>query len=130
MSDVELALVLRLSRTNEHTRQLSYNLFCGDDLLAAFEGDSPVGFVAFKHYKRKPISKISHIAVHPDKRRRGIFTQLIERVQFDSPHRAIELDCDQSNTGALAAYEALGFVPIGSGTWKNGRKFYTLRKTW
>ena len=56
------------------------------------------------------------IAVHPEHRRRGLASQLIDEVLTHARHRGayrVLLEVRRSNTGAQALYRAHGFQPIG-----------------
>ncbi len=59
---------------------------------------------------------VTNIAVHPDRRRRGIARTLLGRVIDDARQRAIRLvvlEVRPSNAEALALYESFGFRVVG-----------------
>jgi ribosomal-protein-alanine N-acetyltransferase len=82
--------------------------------LGAFEGEQLVGYVVNSRYV--DAWHIMNVAVDPDFQRRGIATQLLERV-FEltdgDDRRGYTLEVRVSNTDAIRLYEKLGFGSRG-----------------
>ena len=77
-------------------------------VLVAVDERGVLGFVNYKHLKRKPQTTIYDIAVHRNARRQGVARALVQRVLSDSPHGCIRLKCIASNP-ACSFYTRLGF---------------------
>ena len=78
--------------------------------LGAFEGDELVGYIINSRYV--DAWHVMNVAVHPDYRRRGIATRLLERLfelTKDDGRRGYTLEVRVSNAGAIDLYERLGF---------------------
>lgn len=63
-----------------------------------------------------PEGEITNVATHPDFRRRGLASELLERLKKEASERGIEsifLEVRRSNTAARALYEKQGFEVIG-----------------
>ncbi len=84
--------------------------------LGAFEGDELVGYIVNSRYV--DAWHVMNVAVDPDRRRRGIATQLLEHL-FDltqgDERRGYTLEVRISNDPAIRLYERLGFEPRGVG---------------
>jgi ribosomal-protein-alanine N-acetyltransferase len=82
--------------------------------LGAFEGDELVGYIVNSRYV--DAWHVMNVAVDPDRRRRGIATQLLEHLfeltQGDE-RRGYTLEVRISNDAAIGLYERLGFEPRG-----------------
>jgi ribosomal-protein-alanine N-acetyltransferase len=82
--------------------------------LGAFEGDELVGYIVNSRYV--DAWHVMNVAVDPDRRRRGIATQLLEHL-FDltqgDERRGYTLEVRISNDPAIRLYERLGFEPRG-----------------
>jgi len=82
--------------------------------LGAFEGDELVGYIVNSRYV--DAWHVMNVAVDPDRRRRGIATQLLvhlfELTQGDE-RRGYTLEVRISNDAAIRLYERLGFEPRG-----------------
>jgi [ribosomal protein S18]-alanine N-acetyltransferase len=82
--------------------------------LGAFEGLQLVGYVVNSRYV--DAWHVMNVAVDPDFQRRGIATQLLERV-FEltdgDDRRGYTLEVRVSNTDAIRLYEKLGFGSRG-----------------
>lgn len=56
---------------------------------------------------------IELVAVHPDYRRRGVATALLQRLAKDCPADKLFTSTNESNTIAQKTYEACGFIRSG-----------------
>jgi [ribosomal protein S18]-alanine N-acetyltransferase len=82
--------------------------------LGAFEGDELVGYVINSRYV--DAWHVMNVAVHPEHQRRGIASQLFERlfeVTRDDERRGYTLEVRVSNDEAIKLYEKLGFEARG-----------------
>jgi len=82
--------------------------------LGAFEGERLVGYIVNSRYV--DAWHVMNVAVDPERQRRGIATQLLEKLfelTVDDERRGYTLEVRVSNTDAIALYEKLGFEPRG-----------------
>ena len=82
--------------------------------LGAFEGEELVGYVINSRYV--DAWHVMNVAVDPDRRRRGIATQLLEHLfelTLGDERRGYTLEVRISNDAAIRLYERLGFEPRG-----------------
>jgi ribosomal-protein-alanine N-acetyltransferase len=82
--------------------------------LGAFEGDQLVGYVINSRYV--DAWHVMNVAVHPDYRRRGLATRLLEalfEMTKNDGRRGYTLEVRVSNAGAIELYERLGFERRG-----------------
>jgi ribosomal-protein-alanine N-acetyltransferase len=82
--------------------------------LGAFEGDRLIGYVVNSRYV--DAWHVMNVAVDPDSQRRGVATQLLERVfelTADDDGRGYTLEVRVSNVDAIRLYEKLGFERQG-----------------
>ena len=82
--------------------------------LGAFEGDRLLGYIINSRYV--DAWHVMNVAVDPDYQRRGIATQLLEKLfelSRDDERRGYTLEVRVSNADAIALYEKLGFEPRG-----------------
>jgi [ribosomal protein S18]-alanine N-acetyltransferase len=82
--------------------------------LGAFEGDELVAYIVNSRYV--DAWHVMNVAVDPDRRRRGIATQLLEHLfdlTRDDERRGYTLEVRISNDPAIRLYERLGFEPRG-----------------
>ena len=82
--------------------------------LGAFEGERLMGYTINSRYV--DAWHVMNVAVHPDYQRRGVATQLLERLfelTADDERRGYTLEVRVSNEGAIELYERLGFEPRG-----------------
>ena len=82
--------------------------------LGAFEGDELVGYIVNSRYV--DAWHVMNVAVDPDRRRRGIATQLLEHLfelTLGDERRGYTLEVRISNDAAIRLYERLGFEPRG-----------------
>jgi ribosomal-protein-alanine N-acetyltransferase len=89
--------------------------------LGAFEGEQLVGYVINSRYV--DAWHVMNVAVDPHYQRRGIATQLLERLfelTVDDERRGYTLEVRVSNTDAIRLYEKLGFERRGT-----RRAYYT-----
>jgi [ribosomal protein S18]-alanine N-acetyltransferase len=81
--------------------------------LAAFEGDSLVGYLICSRYT--DVWHLMNIAVEPSLRRRGYATALLEEMIDRAGHDAsYTLEVRTSNAGAITLYERFGFRSAGT----------------
>jgi ribosomal-protein-alanine N-acetyltransferase len=83
--------------------------------LGAFEGGQLVGYVINSRYV--DAWHVMNVAVDPDFQRRGIATQLLERLfelTVDDERRGYTLEVRISNADAIRLYEKLGFERRGT----------------
>ena len=82
--------------------------------LGAFEGVDLIGYVINSRYV--DAWHVMNVAVDPDCQRRGVATQLLERLfelTRDDERRGYTLEVRVSNEAAIRLYEQLGFEPRG-----------------
>jgi ribosomal-protein-alanine N-acetyltransferase len=82
--------------------------------LGAFEGDELVGYIVNSRYV--DAWHVMNVAVDPDRRRRGIATQLLEHLfelTLGDERRGYTLEVRITNDAAIRLYERLGFEPRG-----------------
>jgi len=82
--------------------------------LGAFEGQDLVGYVVNSRYV--DAWHVMNVAVDPGHQRRGVATQLLERLfelTRDDERRGYTLEVRISNVGAIKLYERMGFVTRG-----------------
>jgi ribosomal-protein-alanine N-acetyltransferase len=83
--------------------------------LGAFEGEQLVGYVINSRYV--DAWHVMNVAVDPEFQRRGIATQLLERLfelTADDERRGYTLEVRVSNADAIRLYEKLGFERRGT----------------
>ena len=80
--------------------------------LAAEDDDGLIGYLVCARYE--DVWHLMNVAIHPDRRRRGIARELIERL-FDEtgPESRITLEVRVSNAPAIEMYERFGFRHAG-----------------
>jgi ribosomal-protein-alanine N-acetyltransferase len=82
--------------------------------LGAFEGEHLVGYIINSRYV--DAWHVMNVAVHPDYRRRGIASRMLEELFERTKHdgrRGYTLEVRVSNAGAIDLYERLGFERRG-----------------
>ena len=81
--------------------------------LAALHGGQMVGFLICSRYDT--VWHIMNVAVDPDRRRRGIASQLLTDLlrRIDGEGARFTLEVRESNTGAIELYERFGFRAAG-----------------
>jgi ribosomal-protein-alanine N-acetyltransferase len=80
--------------------------------LAATVGDEIVGYLVCSRYA--DVLHLMNVAVDPERRRRGIAAQMIERMLREAGReQRYTLEVRVSNHGAIAMYERLGFKRAG-----------------
>jgi [ribosomal protein S18]-alanine N-acetyltransferase len=82
--------------------------------LGAFEGVDLVGYIINSRYV--DAWHVMNVAVDPGHQRRGVATQLLERLfelTRDDERRGYTLEVRVSNAGAIMLYEGLGFEARG-----------------
>jgi ribosomal-protein-alanine N-acetyltransferase len=93
-----------LSHLGSHWDASSYLLY---DLRVAEMGSTLVGFLASRSVEDE--TEILNVAVHPNFRRRGVATRLIESIRGES----LFLEVRESNSTAQELYRKLGFEVVG-----------------
>jgi ribosomal-protein-alanine N-acetyltransferase len=80
--------------------------------LAAEDGTGLVGYLVCSRYDE--VWHLMNVAIHPDKRRAGIATDLIERLFEEAgPGARYTLEVRVSNGPAIAMYQRFGFKSAG-----------------
>jgi [ribosomal protein S18]-alanine N-acetyltransferase len=80
--------------------------------LAAEDADGLVGYLVCARYD--DVWHLMNVAIHPERRREGIATELIERLFDDAGHGArFTLEVRVSNRAAIAMYQRFGFRSAG-----------------
>jgi ribosomal-protein-alanine N-acetyltransferase len=80
--------------------------------LAAEDSEGLVGYLVCARYD--DVWHLMNVAVHPDRRRRGVATELIERLFDDAGTDArFTLEVRVSNGPAIAMYQRFGFRSAG-----------------
>jgi len=81
--------------------------------LAAQESGRLVGYLVCSRYDT--VWHVMNVAVDPDERRRGIGTNLLERLfdQVSDEDARYTLEVRESNDGAISLYESYGFRAAG-----------------
>jgi ribosomal-protein-alanine N-acetyltransferase len=82
--------------------------------LGAFEGDRLAGYVVVSRYV--DAWHVMNIAVHPQRRERGVASALLERLfrsTSNDARRGYTLEVRVSNEGAIRLYERFGFKKRG-----------------
>ena len=82
--------------------------------LGAFEGDELVGYIVNSRYV--DAWHVMNVAVDPERRRRGIASQLLEHLfelTLGDERRGYTLEVRITNDAAIRLYERLGFEPRG-----------------
>jgi [ribosomal protein S18]-alanine N-acetyltransferase len=80
--------------------------------LAASEGEDLLGYLICSRYDR--VWHLMNVAVAPERRRRGVATQLISRlIEEGGGEMPFTLEVRVSNRDAIAMYERLGFRSAG-----------------
>lgn len=96
----------------------AFERFVGDPgfLVAADDGEVQ-GFVVADVVPNngRPLGHIKDLAVHPDRRGKGVATTLLSRalmVLAQSGVDSVKLEVRESNDGARSLYEQFGFEPV------------------
>jgi ribosomal-protein-alanine N-acetyltransferase len=82
--------------------------------LGAFQGEELIGYIVNSRYV--DAWHVMNVAVDPNHQRRGIATQLLQRLfdlTRDEHRRGYTLEVRVSNEGAIQLYEGLGFERHG-----------------
>ncbi|MGH2983606.1 MAG: ribosomal protein S18-alanine N-acetyltransferase [Solirubrobacterales bacterium] len=80
--------------------------------LAAEDDDGLVGYLVCARYDE--VWHLMNVAIHPERRRRGVATDLIERLFEDAgPGARFTLEVRVSNGPAIAMYQQFGFRSAG-----------------
>ena len=71
---------------------------------------TPIGYVVFEKFKA--VVQILNLVVHPDHRRKGMGTVLVERVisRFTATHNSVTMNVRETNLAAQLFLQNLGFV--------------------
>ena len=81
--------------------------------LAAVRGGRLVGYLVCSRYDR--VWHVMNVSVDPERRRQGIASTLLAHLleRIDDPAAQLTLEVRESNRGAVALYERLGFRAAG-----------------
>ena len=115
------------SIATELTSRLSY-------WLVAVEDGQVVGYIGSQSVLGE--SDMMNVAVHPERRRRGIAEKLVLALSHDLKQRdnvCLTLEVRASNAPAIALYEKLGFAQVGRrpNYYRNPKEdALILRKEW
>ena len=97
-------------------------------VLGAWLGGELVGFCCAPHLVRKPHTSIYYMGVLEQHRQTGAGKALVLEALKRSPHKRLELVCEEGNEAGLAFYKALGFKPVETlRVGKAERRAYRLR---
>jgi len=90
-------------------------------MLLALVGGEPAGFLAWRQVDEAE-AEILNLAVHPEWRRRGVGSALLEAVR-EAASGDIFLEVAENNVGGIALYESRGWrrVALRRGYYENGR---------
>lgn len=84
----------------------------GGICLAITSGERLAGYLVCSRYA--DVWHLMNIAVSPEHRRRGVATELMDRLFAEAgPEARFTLEVRTSNRGAIAMYERFGFRPAG-----------------
>jgi ribosomal protein S18 acetylase RimI-like enzyme len=81
----------------------------GEVRFKASEGKCLIGFVAGETEPGSDVSQIATIGVHPDFRKRGVGTALLEVCEHALPGRKLRLTVRADNLPAIRLYEKFGY---------------------
>ena len=102
--------------------------------LVAMDGEALAGYVGSQAVMGE--ADMMNVAVSPDYRRQGIagelVTRLVEELKGRGNH-SLALEVRESNFGAIALYQKLGFTQVGyrPGYYRNPKEgALILRKEW
>lgn len=102
--------------------------------LVAMDGEALAGYVGSQAVMGE--ADMMNVAVSPDYRRQGIagelVTRLVEELKGRGNH-SLALEVRESNLGAIALYQKLGFTQVGyrPGYYRNPKEgALILRKEW
>jgi ribosomal protein S18 acetylase RimI-like enzyme len=90
-----------------------WQLRTGTSAIAFVDG-APAGIVGWFRPEGHDATVLVGMWVHPDHRRRGIASGLVDHVVAATPGEHLVLHVLPTNVGAQALYEAAGFVPDGT----------------
>ncbi|MCR8455496.1 MAG: ribosomal protein S18-alanine N-acetyltransferase [Candidatus Korarchaeota archaeon] len=111
----DIYTIEKLSFKAPYSRQyLIFLLANADVFIVAQLGNRIVGYSCgmLENYKGDLLGHVYSVAVHPEYRRMGLGTLLMQKTIEEFKRlgaRAIRLECRVSNTGAIRLYEKLGF---------------------
>lgn len=88
------------------------------DLYVVREGDDVVGAALGNHCVRKPQTTLYELAVDESHRRKGVATELIDKMARDSPHDKLVAKCPV-DLPANNFYESTGWVRVDTEAGKN-----------
>lgn len=88
------------------------------DLVTITRDGRTVGALLGNHCVRKPQSTVYELAVHPEHRREGIATELVDRFANDSAHEKLVAKCP-TDLPANGFYNATGWTRIDREAGKN-----------
>jgi ribosomal protein S18 acetylase RimI-like enzyme len=103
--------VLSIAKTSPYTKDFGNPIYCNADNFAigAVLVDAGLnGFIMTRVSSRTGWTAIYFLAVHPNAKRQGIGRALIRAV-IEQSSIGVKLNCERSNTAAIAFYGSFGF---------------------
>jgi ribosomal protein S18 acetylase RimI-like enzyme len=112
MTEADLPAVSMIQAANPAASQWDPRVYLTYHALVARLAGLVAGFIVTRDTGPAE-SEILNLAVHPDRKRRGIGRSLIHRVAPAAGHQLF-LEVRESNVEAREFYKALGFIEIGT----------------
>jgi ribosomal-protein-alanine N-acetyltransferase len=93
-------------------------------------GDELIGFVVGDRRRSQNLGWIASIAVHPDQRRKGFGTQLLNACEHELDTARLRLSLRRSNLAALRLYRQQGYVQVNIWPkyYRNGEDAIVMEK--
>lgn len=99
------------------------------DLLLAEVGGEWAGFAYAVPLKREAMISLYEIGTHPEFRRMGVASALMNYLRERHPERGIRLVVSETNIAARATYVAKGFKIVDYGITKKGQPIVRMELT-
>lgn len=108
-----IAEIARLSFPDPWSEALFQQTLAHDSnqIWCAMAGDAVIGYLVLS--RCGDAMNVDDIAVHPDYRRQGVARMLLEQAHENGRDSTFLLEVRESNAGAIALYQALGYVQVG-----------------